>query len=52
MMSLIYAKKNEPKRSKNEVLGTFSEFRWLDLSNIANSDGYNRYFEKEVNKKS
>ena len=51
MITLIYAK-NEPKRSKNEVLGTFSEFRWLDLSDIANSDGYNRYFEDEVDKKS
>ena len=38
--------------TKNDALGTFSDFGWLDWSDIANSDGYNRYFEEEVNKKS
>ena len=30
--------KKEPKIAKNDVLGTFSDFGWLDWSDIANSD--------------
>ena len=39
MIILIYTK-NEPKRSKNEVLGTFREFGYLDWSDMANFGGY------------
>ena len=30
--------KKVPKRAKDEVLVTFSDFGWLDWSDIANSD--------------
>ena len=33
IISIIYAKK-EPKRAKNKVLGTSSDFGWLDWSDI------------------
>ena len=36
---MIYAKK-EPKMAKNDALGTFSDFSWLDWSDIASYDRY------------
>ena len=36
---MIYVKKSQ-KWPKNDAVGTFNEFGWLDWSDIANCDRY------------
>ena len=38
-INMIYVKKSQ-KWPKNDAVGTFSEFGWLDWSDIANYDRY------------